>query len=90
MHTLRVVIGGVMLLGVFLLAGRIFGHSATRVARAAYFFVPIWFVASVVNLRVGISHAGYTLLAELPIMLVVFCVPALMAVMIGWRISKAQ
>jgi hypothetical protein len=47
-------------------------------------YIALWFVISVVNLGVGIYYAGYTVAEELPIMALVFGVPALGAVM-AWK-----
>jgi hypothetical protein len=38
---------------------------------------------------VGVTKAGYTLAQELPILLVVFAVPAGIALAVAWRLSKA-
>ena len=89
MHTIMVIAGGFLLLGLFLLAGRLFGGSAPdAIAAAAKYFVPLWLVAALVNMWVGVSRAGYTVVQEAPILLVVFVIPASVALGIWWRLSR--
>jgi hypothetical protein len=47
----------------------------------------LWLVISAANLWVGVAKAGYTLNEELPIFLLIFAVPALVAIFLKWRIS---
>ena len=90
MHTLKVIAAGLVLLSIFLLAGRYAGGSPARVAKAALLFVPVWLLASTVNLWIGVSTAGYTVMQELPILLVVFGVPALVATAFWWKSSRSS
>jgi hypothetical protein len=89
MHVLLTILGGVLLLGVFLLFGRQWTVGASLVGPAALVFIPVWLVVAVVNLWVGVSHAGYPLQDELPILLVVFAVPAILAGIVFWQVSPA-
>ena len=75
-----------MLFGLFLLAGRLV-NSTTPVAgmaTAARWFIPVWLVAAGINLWVGVTKAGYSVAEEAPIFLVVFAVPAALAVLLVW------
>ena len=83
MHTVMVVLGGFLLLVVCLLAGR--WMKATAIA--ALIFIPIWFGAALINLWIGVSRAGYSVAEELPIFLVVFAIPAVVALFIWWKFS---
>ena len=88
MHTIFVIGTGLVLLAVFVLAGRQLGGGTIAAATsAALWFIPFWFVAAALNLAVGVRH-GYTVLEELPIGLLVFGVPAACAVGFWWRFSK--
>jgi len=88
MHTIMVIGGGLVLLAVFLLAGRAFGGgSAAAAAKAALWFVPAWLVAAAINLYIGTRH-GYSVAQELPIALVVFGVPAAVAILFWRRFSR--
>jgi uncharacterized membrane protein YwaF len=88
MHMLMVIGGGVALLGVFLLFGKLWGANAASVALAGKLFVPVWLGVALANLLVGVHHAGYTLREELPILLVVFVVPAAIAAAAIWYLSR--
>ena len=83
MHTIMVVLGGFLLLGLCLLAGR----WMKTMPIAALIFIPIWFGAALVNLWIGVSRAGYSVAEELPIFLAVFAIPAVVALFIWWKFS---
>lgn len=87
MHTLLVVCGGFALLGVFLLIAKLAGGTAAALGKAAILFVPVWLLAAIANLWIGVSKAGFTVRQELPVLLVVFGIPAAVAAYIGWRFS---
>jgi len=89
MHMLLTILGGVLLLGVFLLFGHLWGASAPAIALAAKAFIPAWLVVAIVNLLVGVYHAGYTVREELPILAIVFVAPAAAAALVVWHFSKA-
>ena len=90
MHTLKVILGGLLLLGVCLLLGRgIGGAAATAVATTIKRFLVLWLVATLVNMWVGISKAGYSVKDEAPVALLVFAVPAIVAIVIWWRSSTS-
>lgn len=89
MHMLLVILGGCLLLGVFALFGKLWGAETAAVAAGAYYFIPVWMAVALVNMWVGVTHAGYTFMQELPILLVVFAVPAAIAVLIAWQLTKA-
>lgn len=86
MHTLRVIAGGLVLLAIFVAAGRYLLGTPTP-ARPALWFIPVWLLISVVNLWIGVSSAGYTVMQELPILVVVFGVPAVAAGIVWWACS---
>jgi hypothetical protein len=88
MHVLLVIVGGVMLLGLFLLFGWLWRGDPSGVIIAAKAFIPAWLVVAVVNLWVGVHHAGYSVREELPILLAVFAVPVAMAVAVLWQLSR--
>lgn len=89
MHMLMVIGGGIVLLGVFLLFGKLWGGDAAGIALAAKIFVPVWLFVAIANLWVGVSHAGYSVREEFPILLIVFLVPAAMAGVAIWRFSQS-
>jgi hypothetical protein len=81
--------GGLVLLGVFVLFGWLWGASAAGMALAAKVFVPAWLLMASVNMWVGVSHAGYSVREEFPILLLVFAVPAIVAGIAVWRLSQS-
>jgi hypothetical protein len=85
MHTLMVITSGFTLLGIFLLAGRAaVGASKFAVATSAKYFIPIWLVVALLNMWFGVVRAGYPVLDEAPVFVIVFCVPAAVAYYL-WR-----
>ncbi|AZO79971.1 MULTISPECIES: hypothetical protein [unclassified Bosea (in: a-proteobacteria)] len=89
MHTVKVIAAGFALLGALLLiAPRLNTGGRHPIVFAMKLFIPLWFVASVINLIIGINRAGYTFLQEVPILLVVFGVPALVAGLVWWRFGR--
>ncbi len=85
MHMAMVIGGGAVLLGVFLLFGKLWGGDAAALAVAAKAFIPVWLMVSLVNMWVGVTHAGYSVREELPILAIVFLVPAALAALAIWR-----
>lgn len=89
MHMFLVIVGGVLLLAVFTLFGKLWGGGAADIAAGAKLFIPVWLVVSLTNMWVGVARAGYTVAQELPILLVVFAVPAALAGIVVWQLLKA-
>lgn len=86
MRTIVIIVGGLVLLGVFAFAGWRFGGVPALVT-AAKVFIPVWLVAALINMWIGVSRAGYSVAEELPIFLVIFAVPAAVAGFIWWKHS---
>ena len=89
-HTLKVIAGGLVLLGLFLLGGRLLSASgpALGMAGAVRWFIPVWLVAAAVNMWIGVSRAGYSVAEEAPIAVVVFAVPAAVALLVAWAVTR--
>ncbi|MCJ8151173.1 hypothetical protein [Shinella sedimenti] len=88
MHMLLVIVGGVILLGVFALFGKLWGADVAGIAAGARLFIPVWLVVAITNMWVGVTKAGYTVTQELPILAVVFIVPAVLAGGLAWQLAK--
>lgn len=86
MHSLMIISAGLAALLVMVLAAPVVGAKR---AAAARLFIPLWLAASLVNMWVGVSRAGYTVLQELPILLVVFGLPAAIAWLLSRRLERA-
>ncbi|GAB3256242.1 hypothetical protein [Chitinimonas naiadis] len=84
MRTLWIILGGLLLLAIFMLVARLTG-SATPAALAAKCFIPLWLLVAAANMWVGVSQAGYSVAEEAPIFLVIFLVPAIAAALLWWR-----
>ena len=67
MHTVMVIGGGLVLLAILAFGARLFGGD---IGPAVKLFVPLWLVATLVNMWIGVSRAGYPVSAEAPIALV--------------------
>jgi hypothetical protein len=85
MHMAMVTLGGLILLGLFLLLARSWGADPAIMGVAAKAFIPVWLSISLVNLWIGVQYAGYTVLEELPILVVIFGIPAAAAVAVMRR-----
>jgi len=88
-HTIKVIGIGFALLGILLVAAPRLAVSAGRpIPFAIRLFLPLWFVGALINLWIGVSRAGYTVMEEAPIFLLVFGVPALAGLLILWLTSR--
>jgi hypothetical protein len=59
--------------------------GAARLKAAAVLFIVLWFVATAANMYVGVARAGYSFMEELPIFLLLFGVPAAIALILRSR-----
>ncbi|MEQ1773070.1 MAG: hypothetical protein ABL891_04725 [Burkholderiales bacterium] len=85
MRILIIIASGLLLLTALTLIARYTGKGDRKVAsNAAKFFVPIWFCAAATNMYVGVAQAGYSAMKELPIFLIIFGLPAIVAIVV-WR-----
>lgn len=87
MRTVVIIVGGPFLLGLFVLAGKWLGSGAQAMVNAAQLFIPVWLVAASINMWIGVSRAGYSVVEELPIFLVIFVIPAAVAAFVWWKYS---
>ena len=87
MRTPLFLLVGFLLLAASMLLGKLFSSNypgATYVATLV--FLALWLGISSANLWVGVAKAGYTPSEELPIFLLIFGVPAIVAIFLKWRI----
>jgi hypothetical protein len=76
-HTAIVIGIGFVVLGLSLSLG----HSLGGAAGAARFAL-----AAVGNMAIGVRSAGYGVVEEFPVLLVVFAIPAVAALLAWWRL----
>jgi hypothetical protein len=86
MRTALFLTAGFLLLGASLLVGKLFSTNypgATFIATIIY--VALWLLISGFNMWVGVAKAGYSVTDELPIFLLIFAVPAAIAIALKWK-----
>ena len=86
MRTGLFLLAGLLLLAAALLLGKLFSSNypgATFAATVAY--VAIWFLIAGMNMWVGVARAGYSVAEELPIFLLIFGLPAALALLLKWK-----
>jgi hypothetical protein len=87
MRTTLFLVAGLLFLGASLLLGRLFAANyptATLMATVAY--LALWVVIAGANMWVGVARAGYSVTEELPIFLLIFGLPAALAVFLTWKV----
>jgi hypothetical protein len=88
MRTVIIIVSGLVLFGVvYLLSRWLGGNLPAAAATAAKIFIPLWFIAAGVNMWIGVSAAGYSVMEELPIFLVIFGLPSIVAGLCWWKFS---
>ena len=86
MRSIAIIVGGLLLFGLFaLVASRIRG--APSIVTAAKAFIPIWLVVALVNMWIGVARAGYSVADEAPIFAAIFAIPAAVAAFVWWKYS---
>ncbi len=83
MRTAIIILGGFVLWAVCLgIAKLLASSSSSSMTYATTAFVAIWFVAAASNMWIGVSQADYSFREELPIFLLIFLLPAAVAVFV--------
>lgn len=80
MHTIIMLISGFLLLAVFLRLG----YRWSALNHAVLWFSGIWLIIAIVNMWVGIYHAGYSFAQEVPFFFLVFAPPVLLAIVLRY------
>jgi hypothetical protein len=87
MRTPLFLLVGLFLLSASALLGKLFSSNYPNATYAAtLIFIVLWLGISGANLWVGVAKAGYSLNEELPIFLLIFSVPTMVAIFLKWRI----
>jgi hypothetical protein len=82
--------GVALWVAVLILAG-LLGEAPSLAASTgptAAVFVPLWLLLCLVNLAVGVRVAGYTVLEEIPVLLLNAAVPVAVAVAAWWLTAR--
>jgi hypothetical protein len=85
MHSAIVVGIGFVVLGLSMSLGHALGGTKGA-AKFALYFLPVWLLAAAANMLIGIKSAGYSAADELPVLLVVFAIPAGTAALAWWKL----
>jgi len=86
MRTPLFLLVGFLLLSASAVLGKLFSSNYPGATYAAtVIFIAIWLGISGANLWVGVAKAGYSLGEELPIFLLIFGVPTIVAIVLKWR-----
>jgi hypothetical protein len=86
MRTLIIVLGGFVLWALCLGAAKLFASTNTSsMTLTTTAFVIIWLVVAAWNMWIGLSQAGYSFQEELPIFLLIFLLPAAVALLVKWK-----
>jgi hypothetical protein len=80
MRTALIILGGLIAWGVFVAAAKASPNPSRALGTATIAFVVGWFVVAAINMYFGVARAGYAFRDELPIFLVIFLLPVIMAV----------
>ena len=78
MHTLKIIAIGFAVLVACSATGYL-TTGTSGLSRAALIFLPLWAIGAGINMYLGVKRAGYSVADEAPIFLVVFAVPAAVA-----------
>ena len=84
MHTIIVLAIGVGLLVACASVGGL-SAGASGAATGALAFLPLWLVGAGINMYIGVKRAGYSVAEEAPMFLLVFAVPAAIALVVWWK-----
>ena len=86
MRTVIIIVAGLVLWAACLGVAKLLASpSASSMTTATVVFVVMWFVAAAANMWIGVSQAGYSFQEELPIFLLIFLLPSVVAIFAKWK-----
>jgi hypothetical protein len=80
MRTGLIILAGFLVWGVCVGAAKMSANPGRAIGTATLAFVVVWFLVAAVNMYFGVTRAGYAFREELPIFLMIFLVPGIVAV----------
>lgn len=87
MRTLSFLIVGLLILAAMLLLARLFSaHYPAATSGTVGLFLALWLAVSAFNMWVGVSQAAYSFGEELPIFLLIFGLPAAIAIFLRFKL----
>ena len=86
MRTTLFLTSGLLLMASLLIVSKLFGeHFPSAPNWALGLGMGLWLAITAANMWVGVSKAGYSVGEELPILFLLFGVPAVVAVLVRWK-----
>jgi hypothetical protein len=87
MRTLIIILIGFVLWAACLGVAKLFSSSnQSSMTTATTAFIVIWFLVAAGNMWMGVARAGYSFQEELPIFLLIFLLPAAVALFVRWKL----
>ena len=87
MRTILFLVSGLLLMTSLLTVSKLFsGHFPSAPNWILTAGLTIWLGITGANMWVGVNKAGYSAAEELPILRLLFAVPATVAVLVRWRL----
>ena len=86
MRTILFLTSGLLLMASLLIVAKLFSeHFPAAPNWALALGLSFWLAVTGTNMWIGVSKAGYSVTEEMPILLLLFVVPAAVAVLLRWR-----
>ncbi len=86
MRTALFLVAGLLLLASFAIVARLFSeHYPAAPTWALAAFLILWLVVTGANMWIGVNKAGYSAGDELPVLLLLYGIPAIAAVLLRWK-----
>jgi hypothetical protein len=87
MRTLLFLLAGFLLVGASFILGKLFLDSyAEATTWATSLFIVVWFALAAANLMAGVTRAGFGIVEELPLFLLIFGLPTLCILLLRWKV----
>ncbi|MGR4867440.1 hypothetical protein ACIPRI_01080 [Variovorax sp. LARHSF232] len=87
MRTALFLAAGFLLLAAFFILARLFSQNYPAAGSwATWAFLLLWLAVTGANMWVGVNKAGYGVAEELPILALLFGVPAVVALLLRWKV----
>lgn len=87
MRTGLFLLSGFLFLAASLVVGKLFSANYPGATTAATgLFLVLWLAIASANMWVGVAKAGYSVAEELPILALIFGIPAAVAVLVRWKL----
>ena len=86
MRTILFLVSGLLLMSSFLIVAKLFSeHFPSAPNWALALGLGLWLAVTGSNMWIGVAKAGYSVAEELPILALLFLMPAVAAILVRWR-----